>query len=97
MARRQRREVPRDLARAAERFVRWRRSRVVGERIPERLWNCAVDLAGRYGVSRTATVPPNGLLPTPEACGHPPQWRGFCVADDVCGVAACRVSRRVRH
>jgi hypothetical protein len=56
MAGRQRCEVPRDLARGAERFVRWRRNRVRGERIPDALWNCAVDLAGRYGVSRTAAV-----------------------------------------
>ena len=56
MAGRQRRELPRDLARAAERFMQWRRSRVLGERIPEPLWNCAVDLARRHGVSRTATA-----------------------------------------
>lgn len=28
----------------------------MGERIPEPLWRCAVDLAGRYGVSRTASA-----------------------------------------
>lgn len=52
----QRRELPLDLARAAGRFAQWRRSRVLGERIPEPLWSCAVDLAGRYGVSRTAAA-----------------------------------------
>ena len=52
----QRRNVPLDLARAAERFAQWRRSRVLGERIPEALWRCAIDLAGRYGVSRTASA-----------------------------------------
>lgn len=56
MAGRQRRKVPRDLARASERFAQWRWSRVLGERIPEPLWCCAVSLAGRYGVSRTAAA-----------------------------------------
>lgn len=48
-------ELPQELARAAARFARWRQGRVVGERIPEPLWNLAVALAVRYGVSRTAT------------------------------------------
>lgn len=56
MAGRQRRDLPLDLARAAERFSQWRRSRVLGERIPEPLWRCAIDLAGRHGVSRTASA-----------------------------------------
>jgi hypothetical protein len=56
MAGRQRRELPADLTRGARRFVEWRRSRILGERIPEALWNQAVDLASRYGVSRTATA-----------------------------------------
>jgi hypothetical protein len=56
MGGRQRRELPPDLARAAGRFAQWRRSRVLGERIPESLWNHAVDLASRHGVSRTASV-----------------------------------------
>lgn len=56
MAGRQRRDLPLDLARASERFAQWRGSRVLGERIPESLWRCAVDLAGRYGVSRTASA-----------------------------------------
>ena len=56
MAGRQRRDVPLDLARATVRFAQWRRSRVLGERIPEPLWRCAVELAGQHGVSRTATA-----------------------------------------
>ena len=54
MARRQRRELPPDLTRGAARFAQWRQSRIPGTRIPEALWNQAVELAGRYGVSRTA-------------------------------------------
>ena len=36
------------------RFERWRRTRKVGTRIPESLWNAAVRMAGEYGVNRTA-------------------------------------------
>lgn len=54
MAGRQRRELPPDLTRGAARFAQWRQSRIPGTRIPEPLWNQAVELAGRYGVSRTA-------------------------------------------
>ncbi len=43
-----------DLARAAARFANWRRGRVVGARIPAPLWELAVNLAERHGVSRTA-------------------------------------------
>jgi hypothetical protein len=56
MAGRRRRELPPDLTRGAGRFVEWRRSRILGERIPESLWNHAVELASRYGVSRTASA-----------------------------------------
>lgn len=56
MAGRRGRELAPDLRRGAERFVQWRQSRALGERIPETLWNDAVELAGRYGVSRTATA-----------------------------------------
>jgi hypothetical protein len=37
-------------------FERWRQGREPGTRIPERLWSAAVKAAGRYGISRTATV-----------------------------------------
>ncbi|MGE0610350.1 MAG: hypothetical protein AB7O62_24895 [Pirellulales bacterium] len=46
--------LPLDLAEAARRFAGWRRTRQRGDRIPAALWNKAVGLADRYGVSRTA-------------------------------------------
>lgn len=49
-------QAPAELAALARRFVAWRRSRVLGARIPEQLWNDAVDAAARHGVSRTATA-----------------------------------------
>ncbi len=54
MAGRQRRELPLDLTRGAAQFAQWRQSRIPGARIPEALWNQAVKLARRDGVSRTA-------------------------------------------
>jgi hypothetical protein len=48
-------KIPADLLRAAERFTEWRRRRVLGARIPESLWGSAVKLAGRYGLSWTAS------------------------------------------
>ncbi len=47
------RTVPTPLARAAQRFEKWRRSRTKRE-IPERLWNLATKLGDKYGVNRTA-------------------------------------------
>jgi hypothetical protein len=47
-------DVPADLSVAAERLGQWRRVRKRGERIPAALWGEAVQLAGRYGVNRTA-------------------------------------------
>lgn len=46
--------MPADLARAAQQFTVWRQSREFGARIPERLWQAAVSLAARHGISRTA-------------------------------------------
>lgn len=43
-----------DLARGAARLADWRRGRELGARIPTALWNLAVRLAARHGVSRTA-------------------------------------------
>ena len=51
-----RERVPEDLARGAEQFLKWRRSRAVGARIPGALWQLALALADRHGISRTATV-----------------------------------------
>lgn len=45
-----------DLAQAAARFDQWRRSSLSRARIPDFLWNLAVDLAREHGVSRTATT-----------------------------------------
>jgi hypothetical protein len=53
---RKRRVVPARLARAQERFAKWRRSRKVGARVPQSLWVSATKLAGTYGVSQTATA-----------------------------------------
>ena len=50
------RTIPAELSRAAARLDEWRRQRVKGERIPAPLWNMVLDLARRYGVSRTATT-----------------------------------------
>ena len=49
-------DVPARLLRLKERFVAWRKSRTLGERIPDRLWNAATKLAGDYGVNLTAKV-----------------------------------------
>jgi hypothetical protein len=46
--------VPPRLERAAMRFAEWRRTRRVGARIPEPLWQLASRLAASFGVSRTA-------------------------------------------
>jgi len=51
-----RRKVSDSLEAVAERFSEWRRQRVQGERIPERLWLAAVRLVPRVGLNRTATV-----------------------------------------
>ena len=40
----------------AERFKTWRGSRRRGERIPEGLWQAAVELARRHGLSATAAM-----------------------------------------
>jgi hypothetical protein len=53
---RQRRELPKDLAQARSRFEAWRQRRPGGRRIPQPLWNLAVQLASTHGVSRTATA-----------------------------------------
>jgi hypothetical protein len=53
---RQRGELPKDLAHARSRFEAWRERRQGGRRIPQPLWNLAVQLASQHGVSRTATA-----------------------------------------
>jgi hypothetical protein len=54
MSVRQRAKMTADLVRGAAQFERWRQSRVRGARIPDRLWQLAVELASRQGISRTA-------------------------------------------
>jgi hypothetical protein len=49
-------EVSQDLARAAARFAGWRETTRLGARIPQSLWDLAVELAERHGVSRTAAT-----------------------------------------
>ncbi len=56
MRRRKQSEVPAPLARLGQRFVTWRKTRSPGARIPTSLWNSAVKMAAKYGVSPTARV-----------------------------------------
>ncbi len=46
--------IPAPLARLAQRFAAWRKTRAVGERIPERLWKAASKLAATHGLHVTA-------------------------------------------
>ena len=50
-----RNELPQDLVRARSRFQAWR-GRRTGRRIPQHLWDLAVRLVCRHGVSRTAAA-----------------------------------------
>jgi len=63
-----RRAVAAELAVAGERFARWRRGRVRGARVPRELWQLAVELAGRYGVSRVAGVVRVGYYGLQKQC-----------------------------
>lgn len=54
MASRNQREVPADLARAQDQLAAWRRTKKPRSRIPERLWEMAVELSGKHGMHRTA-------------------------------------------
>jgi hypothetical protein len=56
MARQRSHSIPKPLAQGRDRFLAWRRTREVGTRIPDRLWQLAVKLAGTHGLSRTASV-----------------------------------------
>ncbi len=56
MRTRKRSEVPASLSRLGQRFAAWRRIRVLGERIPEPLWNAAAKMAAEHGLNRTARV-----------------------------------------
>lgn len=54
MSERKQREFPAELADLAGQFLEWRQTRQVGCRIPDSMWESAVALARRFGVSRTA-------------------------------------------
>lgn len=49
-------DLPASLARLERRFSSWRKSRIVGQRIPDPLWKAAVEVAAEHGVNRTASV-----------------------------------------
>jgi hypothetical protein len=53
---RQHGELPKDLAQARSRLEAWRQRRSAGRRIPQPLWDLAVQLVSKYGISRTATA-----------------------------------------
>jgi hypothetical protein len=55
MRTRQRGELPKDLAQARRQFQAWRQRRQ-GRRIPQPLWDLAVRLVSRHGLSRTVTA-----------------------------------------
>jgi hypothetical protein len=46
--------IPTEVERVRQRFERWRRTRKKRSPIPERLWQAAVQIAGNYGVNKTA-------------------------------------------
>lgn len=47
---------PRQLQPLAQRLKAWRTARTPGQRIPDELWNAAVELARVHGLSRTSSV-----------------------------------------
>jgi hypothetical protein len=49
-------QLPKDLVQGRNQFRAWRRGRLGGGRIPDRLWALAVRLVNRHGVSRTASA-----------------------------------------
>ena len=62
-----------ELQLGSERFAEWRRTRRRGTPIPVELWELAVELAERYGVSRTSQALPVGyyaLQARVAACGQ---------------------------
>lgn len=53
---RRKKPIGKDLARARERFERWRSRRQGRSPVPSELWSLAVSLAHKHGVSRVAKV-----------------------------------------
>ena len=56
MRARKRSEVPASLSRLEQRFAAWRKTRALGQRIPDSLWKSAVKIAGEHGLNRTVRV-----------------------------------------
>ena len=56
MRRRKRGEVPARLLQLKQKFTKWRKTRLPGDRIPDRLWKAAASLAAEYGLNPTAKV-----------------------------------------
>ena len=54
MSKRRSHDYPLRLQKVRQRFVRWRRSRKPGARIPEPMWTSAVKMATTYGLHPTA-------------------------------------------
>ena len=50
--------LPAPMERVRQRFERWRRTRKPPTRIPASLWAAAVEMAGTYGLYRTARALP---------------------------------------
>lgn len=50
----QSRKLPARLESVRRQFDRWRRTRKLRSRIPDSLWGMAVEMAGEYGIHRTA-------------------------------------------
>jgi hypothetical protein len=76
MRTRQRSELPKDLAQGRRQFQAWRERRQ-GRRIPQPLWDLAVRLVSRHGLSRTVTalgLDYYSLKKHVEAAGQQPPW-----------------------
>jgi hypothetical protein len=54
----QKRDLPAPVERVRKRFEEWRRTRKARSRIPDSLWAAAVEIAGTYGLHRTARALP---------------------------------------
>jgi hypothetical protein len=67
------------LAQGRSRFEAWRERRSAGRRIPRPLWDLAVQLVSKHGISRTATalgLDYYSLKKRAEAAGQEPPPRG---------------------
>ena len=75
----QRGELPKDLEQGRHQFQAWRERRQGDRRIPQPLWDLAVRLVSRHGLSRTATalgLDYYSLKKRVEASGQPPPAPG---------------------